>query len=104
MVLVASNRMGNSHSFKINFDTFRQDDFLCCAFESLTHFHNAELEQFLVAFVQFFLKLKGKTLIDLTVLYMDVINICIFIVAGDRKDVNIRNGVTNHLTFCRKIL
>ena len=66
-LFIASLGYRNCHSFKIDIDLFWQDNFLCIALKTLTHFDDSQLQQFLVSFLEFLLIFKGKTLVNLTI-------------------------------------
>ena len=85
-------------------DFLGQDDLLCLAMETLSHLHDTQLQQFLVCLVQSLLVLKGETLVDGTIGDVDIVDVSDLLVISDGKDIDIVDGVTDHLAFRHKLV
>ena len=94
----------NGDTLQVDINLLGQDNLLRIAVEPLPHLHNTQLEEFLVCLVEFLLIFEGETLVDRAVRDVDIVDESDLLIVGDGEDIDVVNGMADHLAFRYKLV
>ena len=100
MLLFTSLRDGKCHTVQIHVQLERYDDFAGFALVSFPHFHNTQLKQFFLCFVQSLLVFEGECLVDATVGDVEVVDVTGVFVHFNGEYIHIMNNSVHCLALC----
>ena len=98
-LFIPSLRDGEGDIFEFHIDLLRHDNLFRLTAKTLPQLYDTQLQKFVIALVEFLLIFDGKTLVDGAVVHVDIIDKCHLVVAGDREDINVVNGLADHLAI-----